>query len=215
MEHFASEDWADFVRKTGSKETQQAMEEHLKSGCEACRAALHFWDETARRASREASYEPPTNVVRTAKAMRGLLHMARPTQSRFIALADLIMDSSVQASGVGVRSAGGTGPWLLLYRCGSVNIDLRVEEIPALGRISIVGQVLDSSQPSQMIADIPVAAVFEDGDIKKTTTNKLGEFQLECEAVSKLYLSMHLDKRMEIWVPLNRSTDEHLQGARF
>jgi hypothetical protein len=214
MEHFASEDWADFVRKAGSKETQQAMEEHLKSGCETCRAALHFWSKAIRMASREGSYAPPTNVVRTAKAMRGLLNLARPTHSRMVALADLILDSSLPTAAAGVRSSG-TGPWLLLYRCGSVNIDLRVDQIPASGRISIVGQVLNSSKTSQMLANIPVAAVFEDGRIQKTTTNKLGEFHLECEAVSQLYLSMHLDKRMEIWVPLNRSKDEHLQGARF
>ena len=214
MEHFAAEDWSDFARKIGSREKHAAMEEHLNSGCESCRAAKGFWIETTRMASREASYEPPTNVVRSVKAMQGLLHLARPRHSSIVALADLIMDSSRHGPAMGVRSSG-TGPLLLLYRCGSVNIDLRVEEIPASGRISIVGQLLDSSKADQMIANIPVAAVFEHGDIQKTTTNKFGEFQLECESVSKLYLSMHLDKQMEIWVPLNRSKDEHLQGARF
>lgn len=214
MEHFATEDWADFVRKVVSGEKQRAMEAHMNSGCKTCRAAMDFWNETTRMASREASYEPPNNVVRSVKAMQGLLHLAGPTHSRTVALADLIMDSSLPAAAVGVRSSG-TGPRQLLYRCGTVNIDVRVEEIPASGRISIVGQVLDSAKTSQMIANIQVAVVFEDGDIQKTTTNKFGEFQLECETVSHLYLAMRLDKRMEVWVPLNRSKHEHLQGIRF
>lgn len=213
MGHFANEDWVDFVREVGNDEKRQKMDEHLNSGCETCRATLHFWEETNRNAAREASYQPPDKLLRTVKGM-GALYLSRPTRSSFAALAELIMDSSRPAAVAGVRS-NGIAPWLLLYKSGSVNIDLRIEQVPSSNRVSLVGQVLDLSKSNQMIAEVPVAVVFEGGEMEKTTTNEFGEFQLEFEPASQLYLTVEIAKRKEIWVPLNRSTHEHPQGIWF
>ena len=210
MDHFASEDWVDFSRNLGSSEKRQAMEEHLKSDCQDCRAALLFWTETAKTAAREALYEPPQGTLRCVKAM-GAMYLSRPERPRF-ALAELVMDSSQAAAMAGVRSTG-TAPSLLLYKFGSVNIDLRIEKIPASKRISIIGQVMDAAKAGEMSANIQVAAMFDDGDIHKTRTNEFGEFQLELEPAPEMYLAVHIDKRMEIWLPLKRSRGENPQST--
>jgi len=203
MEHFAAEEWVDFAREVGANEKQQAMEKHLNSGCEACRAALNFWTDTTRNASQEASYEPPSYILRNVKAMSAL-YLSLPGGSSSVGLARLIMDSSWHEAAAGVRSAGAL-PSQLLYKFGTMNIDLRIEQIPASRRISIIGQVLDVSTKRLMIADAQVVPLYERGDAQITTTNEFGEFELECESVSNMYLAVRLDKRMEIWVPLNQS----------
>lgn len=211
MEHFVSEDWVDFARKVASQEKRKVMEEHLNSGCETCRTALNFWEETQRSAIREPLYEPPNHLLCTVKGL-GALHLSRPTRSRFVSLAQLVMDSSRAAAQAGVRSSE-IAPWLLLYKDGSVNIDLRVDQIPSSNRVSIVGQVLDLSAPNQMIAGASVAAILEGGGTLGTMTNEFGEFHLELEARPQVYLAVQVTEDKEIWVPLDPSKREHPQGT--
>jgi hypothetical protein len=209
MEHFVSADWVDFARRVGSREKRKAMEEHLNSGCEDCRATLSFWEQTQRNAAREAFYEPPDHLLRAVNGW-GALRLSRPTRSRFVALADLSMDSSRAATTAGLRS-GGIAPRLLLYKSGSVNIDLRVDQIPSSNRVSIVGQVLDLSASNQMIAGAPVAAIFDGAEAQNTVTNEFGEFQFEMEARSKVCLAVEVTSEREIWVPLDSSKRDHPQ----
>jgi hypothetical protein len=211
MEHFVSEDWVDFARKVGSQEKHKTMEEHLNSGCEACRATLNFWEETQRNAAREVLYEPPNHLLRAVNGL-GALRLSGSTRSRFATFAELIMDSSRAATTAGVRS-GEIAPWLLLYKAGSVNIDLRVDQVPSSNRMSIVGQVLDLSAPNQMIAGVLVAAILEGGTAQSTVTNQFGEFQLEMEARSQVCLAVQVTNEKEIWVQLDSSKREHPQGT--
>jgi hypothetical protein len=211
MEHFVSEDWVDFARRVGNQEKRKVMEEHLNSGCQECRATLSFWEETQQSAAREALYAPPDHLLRAVKGW-GALRLSSPTRSRFATLADLIMDSSRAAATAGVRS-GEMAPWLLLYKAGSVNIDLRVDQIPSSNRVSIVGQVLDLSALNQMIAGAPVAAIVEGSEAQNTVTNEFGEFQLEMEARPQVCLAVQVTNEREIWVPLDSSKREHSQGT--
>jgi hypothetical protein len=211
MEHLVNEDWVDFARNVGSPEKRKAMEEHLNSGCQECRATLTFWEQTQRSAALEASYEPPNHVLRAVNGL-GALRLSRPESSPLVAFAKLIMDSSRTPATAGVRS-GEIAPWLLLYKEGTVNIDLRVDQVPSSNRISIVGQVLDLATPNQMIAGIPVAAIFDGGEAHSTITNEFGEFELEMEARSQLCLAVQVTNEKEIWVPLDSSKRERPQGT--
>ena len=121
------------------------------------------------------------------------------------------MDSSRPAGAFAVRF-NGIIPRLLAYESGTVNIDLRIAQIPSSSRVALVGQVLELAEPNQIIADARVAAVCEDEEIHKTTTNKFGEFQLECEYASPLYLTVQIARQEKIWVLLNRPIREPSQG---
>src|SRR5580698_3695442 len=111
MEHLVNEDWVDVARNVGSPEKRKAMEEHLNSGCQECRATLTFWEQTQRSAALEASYEPPNHVLRAVNGL-GALRLSRPESSPLVAFAKLIMDSSRTPATAGVRS-GEIAPWLL------------------------------------------------------------------------------------------------------
>ena len=211
--HFEPEDWIDYTRKLETAEKRQTMEHHLSSGCNICSASLLFWSGIAQAASREASYQPPNDVVRIAKAM-GAMQQIKPSRSPFTVFAELVMDSSRLPAAAGFRSSG-LAPWLLLYRAGSVNIDLRFEEVPASSRVSVVGQVVDLSKADQPIAGARVAVFSVDSEMEKTATNKFGEFHLEFEPKSQMHFTIKITDDKEIFVPLKRSMPEFPGGVLY
>jgi hypothetical protein len=100
MDCYTDEDWVDFARHVGNGEKRQAMEEHLKSGCEACQASLRFWDRTARSAALERSYESPSHLVRSVKGL-GALHLPQTERSPIVEIAQLMLNSALPSGSVG------------------------------------------------------------------------------------------------------------------
>jgi hypothetical protein len=90
----------------------------------------------------------------------------------------------------------------MLYAVGEFRIDLRLEPKAETGRLSLVGQALVSSDPARPAAGIPVVLLQGSKTIRVLETNEFGEFDLECDAGTRLQLRFVLPRGVEFKVPL-------------
>jgi hypothetical protein len=141
-------------------------------------------------ASREISYVPPDGAVRTVKAYFATQDVA---VSRSSVAFQLLFDSLAQPATVGART-GGVSARQLLYRVGSVFVDMELDNEVSSRRASLVGQILDSSKPDRPLAGVPVSLVSRDRSIARTSSNENGEFQLDFAMKNDLQLSVALDE---------------------
>lgn len=196
MRHFSLEQWADFARGVVGEDKKAAMQEHLESGCKPCANVLSIWTHVRQVAGRESAYQPPENVIRTVKGM-GAIHL-RPAKS---SVARLLFDSSRSPVVAGVRSTS-TVARQLLYGVGPYRIDVRMEPRMDSDKISLVGQVLNSAEPTKHAADVPVALLKGQKMIGQSQTNAFGEFHLECDLERRLQLLLTLPHGAEVRIPL-------------
>lgn len=195
MQHYSSELWADYVRNVLKEKDQMAMQAHLETGCKACVQARNAWNRFRQAASRESRYQPPEGAVRMAKTFMAM--RLRPPRPR---LAQLLFDSFQTPWLVGVRSS--TAPArVMLYGIGDYRIDLRMESKP-VSKISLVGQILISSDPAHPAARVPVTLVSGNKTAAVIRTNEFGEFTCECEAEDNLSLQFALPDATHIKIPL-------------
>lgn len=195
MEHYSSEQWADYVRNVLKEKDHKAMQAHLDTGCGRCTEAVSTWTRFRQAASRESGYQPPEGAVRTAKAF--LATHLRPARPR---LAQLLFDSLKIPALAGVRSS--TAPArVMLYGIGDYRIDLRMESKP-VSKISLIGQILISSDPAHPAARVPVTLVSGNMTAAVIETNEFGEFTCECEAEDNLSLQFTLPDATHIKIPL-------------
>src|SRR3954463_6620507 len=95
----------------------------------------------ASAASREAFYSPPDDVVRIAKAYFATQAVANGgIAKRF----ELLFDSFANPAAAGARITGAAARQLL-YRIGSVFVDMEMDNEFGSQRVALVGQILDSS----------------------------------------------------------------------
>ena len=191
MKHFGSERWADLVRNVISEQDRAEMQKHLDQGCAGCKTDWAAWSRVASIAREEQTNEPPQDAVHQATAHLGL-RRPWPAQSGIRHIAALVLDTFSAPAAVGVRSVQSTSRQLL-YQQGTCVIDLRVELKPGSSKVSIVGQVQDSAMADADFKKVSVCALSENSLVMHTTTNDVGEFHLECEAVEKLSLQVGLE----------------------
>ena len=68
MKHFSTEEWVDFVNQVIASNQREAMQKHLATGCKRCMETVSLWQKVSKTAAAEASYQPPADTVRLAKA---------------------------------------------------------------------------------------------------------------------------------------------------
>ena len=138
---------------------------------------------------------PLSSSVRQAATTKAAL----PEQ---IEVAELVSDSRLQPVAAGSRAANNHARQLL-YRYGSLCVDVCMQ--PELGtqEIMLMGQLLDSQQPGHGIGDIPVSLLSESGPISCNTTNSLGEFCFGFRALhgAQLVFGMSESHRLVVPVP--------------
>src|SRR2546425_771354 len=141
MGHFTSEEWADFVRGIQAADRAIAIQQHLKRKCKRCQKDLATWRFVSDLGSKEASYEPPADVVRYVKTCHVI---GRPPgkRRRWTNVARLVFDTIRQPQLAGIRSSG-LSPRQLLFKSGNLLVDLRVELQTKSNHFSVAGQVLD------------------------------------------------------------------------
>lgn len=171
MKHFRLTEWADFARGVVNSEQAALMQKHLDENCAACQKTALTWASITDFAKREKTYEPPASALRMALSYFAPLSLT--SQRRVPLLARCTFDSFETAT-EGLRSSG---PVLqhLMYQCGNVVIDLRMEPKPDTRSVILAGQIVDSGQPSFM-EGIPVSLLSTEETWLETTTNQLGEF---------------------------------------
>ena len=162
------------------------MLKHLDEGCDRCRKTVELWASIADFAKQEAGYEPPANAVRIAESyFISLTEALRQTEGT--RLAALTFDSFEHHALAGIRGSDPV-PRQLMYQCGSVFIDMRLEPKQTSDLMVIAGQVMDSRRPASGLAGIPVSLLRSGDTLFETTTNQLGEFHFSFRAAQRLRL---------------------------
>lgn len=211
MQHFTTEEWVDFVNQVVSGDRLKAMHKHLESGCKRCTETAALWQKVRNTSAAEASYLPPPESVRIAKAAFATAGLAaKPKKAGN--LIDVLFDSFLQPAAAGARSAG-TGMRQMLYRADPYQVDVQIEVKPEGNRLVITGQLLDASRPGVVGSDIQVTISNRRGSVVYTMTNQFGEFRGEIENSGDLELSFPRPAEKPIVISL-RNALGRLPGGR-
>ena len=168
------------------------MERHLAQGCSDCARTVGLWRGLLDAANREAAFEPPNNILRHARA----LYSAFPPDGKTglnLRVARLVHFGRQVLEGV--RASPGPIGAHLLFREGTVLLDICVRPMHSSESVSLTGQVVDSAQLDRLLGDRSVSVVCASNALAKTTTNEFGEFHLEFEPGEDLLLVIELENK--------------------
>jgi len=179
MKHFATQEWVDFVNHVASNDQQAAMQKHLATGCKRCTEIVSLWQKVSKMAAVEASYQPPPDTVRLAKAAFVTSGLAQ-TKKESKGLIEVLFDSFQQPALAGARSVI-IGTRQMLYRADPYQIDIQIEPKLGSNRLVITGQLLDLSHPGVIGGEIQVTLSNHRGHSVIACTNQFGEFSGEIE----------------------------------
>jgi len=205
MEHFSVGSWVDFVRQVQGNKDEAEIVRHLERQCIECSSTAKIWGNIMRMAKQESSCEPPAWAVRAVKASFAVQKAIAPRPSP-LEVASLLFDSALQPLALGVR---GTASIMrqLLYKSGTLRIDMRMQ--PKLGSDSMVlmGQLLDATRPDQGMSGVPVSLLCKGDTVSQGTTNGAGEFDFGITAQSSLQVVFGLGGTRTIVVPVPNGAD--------
>ncbi len=151
-------------------------------------------------ANREKSYEPPAWAVLAVKASFGA-RKGIPSRQGTLELAKLLFDSALQPAMAGVRGTASISRQLL-YKSGSVCIDMRMQPKPGSDSMVLMGQLMDSAKPNQGMSGIAVSLLCKGDTVSRGRTNDVGEFDFGMTAHSQLQLVFGIGDRRTIVVPV-------------
>lgn len=210
MQHFANTEWIDLLNQAASSSKKRAMEKHLQQGCELCAKTLARWQRIRQALMAEATYQPPPEAVRIAKASFAGSEWA-PERKAASRVTEVLFDSLMHPALEGVRSAG-NGTRRLLYRADPFRVDLQIEAAVGSGTVAVIGQLLDFEHPEIVRRDVRFMVSNLRGHVIQGTTNQFGEFREEIENSGDLELVFHRTNDKPILVclrdALGQSTSE-------
>jgi len=202
MKHIAQEAIADFVRQSLSVIEAASIQAHLDE-CVPCSETAELLRKVAHMGAREASYEPPDGIVRSVKAYFGIQPGKTPQPS---AAFELLFDSLAQPMTAGARASVASARQLL-YRVGTVYVDMRVDSELNSERAALVGQMLDSARPGNPVAGVPVILMDGRKNVASTISNNNGEFHLEFALKNNLRLSVAVGDSVPVYLPITGVED--------
>jgi hypothetical protein len=205
MEHFKAYEWADFVRQVANTEVTSAMQQHLDEGCLSCSKNLRIWRFVMDEISLIEGVEPPESTLRAVQASFKLRKVI-PFPSGRLDLATLQFDSDLQPLVAGVRS-GHASARQLLYKSGTVCIDMRMQPTPGSESIVLIGQLLDSMNPGHGISGIPVSLLSKGDMVSRKHTNQDGEFDFGLESNRDMQLVFGIGESRTIVVAVPEGTN--------
>jgi hypothetical protein len=208
MKHFATEEWVDYVNQVASGSQLQAMQKHLATGCKRCTKVVSLWQRvrTTAAAASEASYEPPADSVRMAKALYLTTRLNTKQSEAPRGLVEVLFDSFLQPAMAGARSAA-TGTRQMLYRADPYQVDIQIEAKPEGNRFVITGQLLDVSRPDAHGREIQVSLSNRRGMVVHMVTNQFGEFRGEIDNTGDLEISFPGREDMPVVISLRDALD--------
>jgi len=142
------------------------------------------------------NYERQTEMTRT-----GALSGTAGDCTAAVELAQLVFDSNETPYRDGLRGSSGVARQLL-YKAGSICIDMRMQPTPGSNAVVLVGQLLNSSRPDHGIGEIPVTLISKGDAISQKRTNRFGEFDFGADALEDAQLIFGLGTRQNIIVPV-------------
>lgn len=114
---------------------------------------------------------------------------------------ELLFDSEDQSAGSGLRNSV-IATRQLLFRIGSVFVDIEVGRETDSNRASLIGQMLDSSSPGHPPAGIRIALLDRNRPVASASSNDHGEFRLQFAVKDNLKLSVELDRKNPVYLPI-------------
>ncbi len=211
MKHFTTENWIDFVNQAVGVNEKKLMEQHLSQGCKRCTETVSLWQRVQQSAASEASYQPPEDAVKIAKATFAgsrLADQRKGADSRI----KVLFDSFLQQAFEGARSAGASTRQML-YRADPFQIDVQVEAKPGGNRIVVTGQLLNMSDPGVVGRDARVVLSNMRGHVVHAVTNQFGEFSGEIENSGDLQMTFSSGGSLPIVISL-RDALGNLDGGK-
>jgi len=207
-DHFAAEDWADFVRKVAPAEQVIRMERHLADGCRSCTQAHADWQLVRDVAANDGAYEVPEPSVRLARAIFSIQQAPSYLTSAFETV-KVLFDSQLLPAASGVRSAWGGRGRKVLYHMGDFLVDVQIESARQGGPTTVVGQVVSASDNAEGVKGIPVVLMRDLSVIGRAVTNSAGEFHMQVEGPSgSLSVALGLREQGTV-VSLSSSSARH------
>jgi hypothetical protein len=200
VKHFPATDWIDFARHTMERGKTIDMQRHLEEGCAKCLKNLEMWRLVVDFANKEEGYQPPESSVRIARAGFALRNVT-PFPTGPLEVASLVFDSFEPALVAGIRGQSAS-PRQLLFKSGTVCIDLRVQPTPGSDAVVLLGQLLDSARPTQGLSDILVSLLSEGTTISNKKTNDFGEFDFGFGLLRNKQLMFGLEDSRTLVVPV-------------
>jgi anti-sigma factor RsiW len=174
MEHFSAQRWVDFVRGSSTPEEKAEMQRHLDKTCPACSRSMTTWRSVMQNAQQSRNAEAPDSSLQAVKAGFALRKVVSFPSGK-LDLATLQFDSDRQPLAAGMRSGQATARQML-YKSGSVCIDMRMEPTPGSESMVLVGQLLDSMNPGHGLGGVPVSLLSKGDTVSRKRTNEAGEF---------------------------------------
>jgi hypothetical protein len=202
MKHIAQETLAEFVRQSLSEAEAESVNGHVAE-CRDCSDVAALFREIVRVGAQETAYEPPEGIVRAVKAYFDM-EQRRATQPK--SAFELLFDSLVQPVVAGARASVASARQLL-YRVGTVYVDMRVDSETNSERAALVGQMLDSAHPGHPVAGVPVILMDGRKNIASTVSNNNGEFHMDFVLKSNLRLSVTVGDASPVYLPITGVED--------
>lgn len=200
MKHYSEEQWVDFARNTIEGSVKNIMQSHLDTGCAKCSQELAMWQHLHQVAQRTSNDQPSEGSLRILKSAFASQWPAKQRTPQ-AAIVELLFDSFRAPILAGVRSSTGRSRQLL-YGTATYRIDVRIEPQIDSEKVVLIGQILNSAEPKERLADVPVSLWKGRKMLAVSTTNHQGEFQIECEMDSSFRLMITLPGQREVTLPL-------------
>ena len=208
MEHFSMTEWIDFVRGIERKERAANMQEHINRGCKPCTKTFDTWRRIMNFAAEANQYEPPAWAVQAVETSF-VLKKNFPAKKK-LDFATLLFDSALQPVPAGVRGTASVVRQLL-YRSGSVCIDMRMQPKAGSESMVLMGQLLDSAKPDHGIGGILVSLLRRGDPLSRSRTNHVGEFDFNFTSEDNLQLLFGIGGSRDVVVPVPNS--ENMRGS--
>jgi|SRR5262245_29048714 len=143
---------------------------------------------------------PPDHIVLTVNASFAIEKDSEKNSNP----CELLFDSSAQPLPPGARTSG-VSSRQLLYRIGSVYIDMEIGKDPDSEHACVVGQMLDSSRPGHPVAGIPVTLLDRGRHVARALSNDNGEFRLVFEAQKDPKLTVAVGRKNPVRLPITET----------
>lgn len=114
---------------------------------------------------------------------------------------EVLFDSDAAGPSGGIRNSV-VAARQLLFRVGPVFVDMEVGREADSNQASLIGQMLDSSNPAQPPVGVPVTLLDRGKRVASTLSNDHGEFQLRFAARKNLKLSVAFDREHPVQLPI-------------
>jgi hypothetical protein len=197
MKHISQQSLAEFVRQVLPGAEAIAVRQHVNQ-CAECSESVLILSKVMRVGQNDSVHEPPEGIVRSVKAYFEI-EQQRAAQTKGIF--ELLFDSFAQPVTAGARSSVASARQLL-YRVGSVYVDMRVDSETNSDRAALVGQMLDSAHPGHPVAGVPIILMDGRKSLASTVSNNNGEFHLEFLLRSNLRLSVAVGDQAPVYLPI-------------